>query len=210
MALVVAALALLSTLLSHWREAVETVSQYLSSSNFKLNAAVVELGMDQSTFAVTNVSDRSAVITSVQCGLYLPIDPRVHLDKALIKGVREQYRWKDTVGMFLVSFDPDEPFQIAANEQALVKFHTRHVSPAFGADRFGVTREPEELVSSYCSVVGLRGNNELVGGAFLLNPQNTSGLDALDVLQIADYSEQQEPEREALTKKILSARSASE
>jgi len=210
LALVVAALALLSSFWGQGRVAVETVSQYLCGDSFKLNAAVVELGIEQSTFAVTNHSDRSAVVTSVQCGLYVPTDPSMHLEKAVLEGMVEKYRWKETVGMFLVSFDPDEPVQIAADEQVVVKFHVRHVSPAFGADSFSTPRKPEEMVSSYCFIGGVRGNNELTGGVMLLTPRNTSNLDALDLLQIADYSEQQEPERVALKNKILNARSTTE
>ncbi|WP_039016871.1 hypothetical protein [Halocynthiibacter namhaensis] len=210
MALIIAVLALITSVLGHGRSAVEAVSQYLSRENFNLNAAVIELGIDQSAFAVTNTSDRSAVITSIQCGLFLPIDPWVHLDKPIIAGGVEGYRWGETVGMFLVSFNPDEPVKIAASEQAVVTFHTRHVSPAFGDDRFQTPREPEDLVSSYCSISGVSGNNELIVGAFLLNPHNTLDLDALEMLEIADYSELQVSEREALKHTILSARSAAE
>jgi hypothetical protein len=206
--LIVAAFALLNSFLGHGRVAVETLSQYLSGSSFNLNAAVVELGVDRSTFVVTNISDRSAVITSVQCGLFLPIDPSLRFEKATLEG--RKYRFEETVGMFLVSFDLDEPVQIAAGEQAVVTFHTGNVSPAFGGDRFDPPREPEDLVSSYCFIRGVRGDNELIGGALLLNHSNTYDLDALKLLEMADYSEQQVSEREALKHSILSARSAAE
>ncbi|MEP3441895.1 MAG: hypothetical protein ABJN72_10515 [Sulfitobacter sp.] len=210
LALVVSALALLTSLWGNGRLVVETVSQYLSRDSFKLNAAVVDLSLDQSTFAVTNISEQSAVITSLQCSLFLPIDPNLYLLKAATEGRMEKYRWKETVGMFLVSLDPVRPIQIAAGEQAVVKFNTRHVSPVFGNDRFEHPREPEEFVSSFCSIGGVRGNNELIGGALFLNTSDTFDLDALEFLKIADYSEQQISEREALQHMILSARSAAE
>lgn len=210
MALIVAAFALLNSFLGHGRVAMDTLSQYLSGEIFNLNAAVIELGMDRSTFAVTNISDRSAAISSMQCGLFLPIDPSIHHNKAIIEGRMEQYRLKETVGMYLVSFYLDEPVLIAAGELAVVTFHIGHVSPAFGGERFDPPRKPEEMVSSYCSISGVRGNNEQIGGALLLNPLNTFDLDALELLKIADYSEQQVSEREALKQTILSARSAVE
>ena len=184
------------------------MSQQLHESSFDLNAAVVDLGMEQSTFAVTNVSDRDVVVTSVQCGLFLPIDPNVYLKN--FEGSEEKFQWKETVGMFLVSFDPEEPYQILSGEQAIVKLHARHVSPALQNDRFSPPRESDELVTSYCLISGVRGSNELVGGALLLTKTNTMRLDALDLLQVADYSEQQEPQRQMLVEKILSARSNAE
>ncbi|WP_419741199.1 hypothetical protein [Ruegeria sp.] len=169
------------------------------------------LKMQQSIFAITNNSELSTVITLIQCGLFLPTDPRAHLDEVVLKGKPlEKYRWRDIAGMFMVSFTPDEPIQIEPGGQAVVTFHVKHVSPAFGADRFRTPREPEELVSSYCLISGVRGNNELTGGIMLLTPQDTSNLDALKLLQIADYSEQQEPERMTLKSKLLSARSVAE
>ncbi len=202
-----AALALLTSLLGHGRVAVETISEHWSGTNFDLNASVVELGRDTSTFAVSNVSNRNAVVTSVQCGLYLPIDPEALFEKTFTEQGQEQLQWGETAGMFLVSLDPDDPIFVPAGEQALITFTTRHISPAFGADRFSAERKADDLVSSYCIVSGVRGNNEQVGGIVLLSLSNIRDLDALDLLQNADYSESQEPEREALIGRIRNVRS---
>lgn len=210
LALVIAALAFLNSVWGYGRGAVEAVSQHFYERSFDLNAAVVELKADRSTFAVTNLSERSVVLTSIQCSLFLPINPSAFTESAPGEGFIERYRFDETVGMFLVSFDPEEPIQIAASEQVVIKLLTAHVSPAFGAERFDPPKDPKEFVSSFCSITGVRGNNELVGGALLLNKLNTIDVDALEVLQIADYSKQQEPERQSLANKIVKARTDEE
>ncbi len=119
----------------------------------------------------------------------------------------EGYTVGKTIGVFLVSYKPEELVVIDPGDRILIVMKQYHVTRPLPTVSSG-SASPDDPVVSYCFVHGIDQDNEISAGAVLLRPSDLFDFDLISMLNRSDYSLAMEPDREELIKRIEEMRRA--
>lgn len=200
LALVLSAIALGAVLLPDPRAPLKEINDYLSGTNFAMSATLVDIEIDDASVLVENNENSPAAMNSLQCSLYLPLDRYYRVrdfTQAREDGNDERFErlitQKDSMGIFLITFDLKHPVLVRPYEATVITFTTAHISPPL---RPRLERPPDNAVTNFCFVSGSNFEDEFAVGGIIVASEQLTGIDLLDVLERADYGEKREQERE--------------
>jgi predicted nucleic acid-binding Zn ribbon protein len=213
LAVVISVIALGSSLTSGGRAIVDTASGLLVAPNTRLGIAVVAADENGARVFVSNPTSRNIVVKDIGCGLNIPIDPD-QMNRGLLSTQREEsslseimLHEKETIGVFLVSYDVNESVVLPPEGRVLIEGKTRHITPPLRTGRAPANDLPEK-VGSYCTVSGVDEANEFSVGAVALPVDSVLGLDVVTFLNRADFTPPQQADKDKLLSQVAAIRTA--
>lgn len=163
----------------------QTVSNHVQSTIFpetNLQFGIADIDAKEASVVVTNPTSRPTIINSLSCTIWIPIG-REWLERGEMGLVRDVWPTKEeSIGMFLVSYRPQEAILLSAGAQQAFVAPVEHIAPPRPHG------ETAGLAHAGCFLGAMNDRNELVAGAAMLNPNDLIGFDALQMVEAADYS----------------------
>lgn len=214
LALMLSVVALTSVFLPDPRALLKEFNDYLSGTNFAMNATLVDMDINFASVLLENEQNSPAAISSLICLLNIPLDPYSRIRESLrSRGSGKTYdvdhplTVKETMGVFQIAFKLEQPVLVRPYEAIVITLPTAHISAPL---RPGKRREPGQTVTSFCAVGGANLEDGSAVGGIIATSDQLNNMDLLEIIQRADYGKKREHERESDLSIVRDARASKE